>query len=61
MKKEDFLNTYKDIQKRYKELFENIAPNILIEEQKKYEKISAKADFWNDSDNAKKILKLTTL
>ena len=57
MKKEDFLNTYKDIQKRYKELFENIAPNILIEEQKKYEKISAKADFWNDSDNAKKILK----
>lgn len=57
MKKEDFSNTYKDIQKRYKEVSENIDVNILLEKQNKYEKMSLEENFWDDSDNAKKILK----
>ena len=57
MKKEDFLNIYKDIQKRYKELSKNINLDNLINEQNKYEKLSSESNFWDDSDNAKKTLK----
>ena len=57
MKKEDFLNIYKDIQKRYKELSKNINLDNLINEQNKYEKLSLESNFWDDSDNAKKTLK----
>ena len=57
MKKEDFLNTYKDIKKRYMEVSKNIDLDVLAIEQNKYERISLEEGFWDDSDNAKKILK----
>ena len=57
MKKEDFLNTYKDIQKRYVEISKNIDLEVLSVEKNKYEKISLEEGFWDDSDNAKKIFK----
>jgi len=57
MKKEDFLDLYKDIEKRYKEISENINLNVCLDKKDKYEKISLESNFWDDSDNAKKILK----
>ena len=57
MKREDYLNRYKDIEKRYKELSKNINVDKLINEQNKYERLSIESDFWNDLDNAKKTLK----
>ena len=57
MKKEDFLDLYKDIEKRYKEISENINLNAFLDKKDKYEKISLESNFWDDSDNAKKILK----
>ena len=35
----------------------NIDVAILLKKQNKYEKMSLEENFWNDSDNAKKILK----
>jgi len=57
MKKEDFLDLYKDIEKRYKEISENINLNVFLDKKDKYEKFSLESNFWDDSDNAKKILK----
>ncbi len=57
MKKEDFLNTYKLINKRYLDLSKNINLDSLSAEQQKYEELSSDSNFWNDSDNAKSVLK----
>jgi len=57
MKKEDFLALYKTINTRYMELSKNINLEFLISKKEKYEEKSLDANFWNDSDNAKNILK----
>ena len=57
MTTEEYVNLFSDINQRFSELIENISLKELELKKIDLEKKSQEADFWNDNDSAKKILK----
>ena len=56
--KDEYINLFNFINKRFSELIENIDLRELENKKNNLEKESQESDFWNDNAKAKKVLKL---
>ena len=57
MKREDYISKFKDVNIRCEEIFDKIDIESLEKKQIELELISAKSDFWDNTDRAKETLK----
>ena len=61
MTREEYIASYQELSKRYKELINNIDLDFLISEKVNLHKVSMEPDFWTDNIKAKKTLKMISV
>ena len=61
MTREEYIASYQELSKRYKELINNIDLDLLIGKKASFQKVSMEPDFWTDNIRAKKTLKMISV